>query len=218
MPSPHNLKVGDRCWLIVAGEAADRANVHEADVTDINAKGLLTVRRPAWTDQLSDLNAPAQFPEVEVSGLSHLEGVLTERSVISGEGNGHASLCQKDPAFRSAGYNDMVDMCRLNDAELAYNLKIRALNKVPYCQCGVTLVAINLYEPVASYQEGGSNFRLYSDRTMHQYMALQDRNAPDSEPHPWSLASHCYKQIFEQGTGDQSIVITGHAHLIACAR
>lgn len=89
-PAPHNLKVGDRCWLIVAGEDKDKANVHEADVTDIDAKGDLTVLRPEWTDMLSDLVAPTAYPEIQVAGLSNMEGVFSEKTVVPGEGNGHA--------------------------------------------------------------------------------------------------------------------------------
>ena len=126
---------------------------------------------------------------------------------------GVCSLCQKDPQFRDAGYNDMVDMTRLNNAELAYNLKIRAVNKEPYCRCGVTLVAINLYEPRESYAEGGANHHLYSDETLRKNIAQRDRDAPDVKPHPWSLASHCYKEVFETGD-DQSIVITGGCPLL----
>ena len=209
-PAPHNLKVGDRCWLLVSGEDKDKANVHEADVTAIDDKGQLTVRRPAWRDQLSDPMEPVGFAEIEVAGLSNMEGVFTDRVVVKGEGNGKACLCQKDPQFKHGGYNDMVEMCRLNNAELAYNLKIRAVEKEPYCRCGVTLVAINLYEPRSSYAPGGSNHHLYSDETMERYVKQRDQDDPGVKPHPWSLASHCYKQVF-QGATDQSIVITGES-------
>jgi len=219
-PQPHNLKVGEKCWLVVNGEDSDRANCHEAVVTEVSDKNEYTVNRPAHTDvlmyQADDEQAGnAMFDDISVSGLSNLEGIFTTKKVVDKEGNGRACLCQMDQAFTERGYNDMVDMRRLNDAELARNLRIRAINKQPYCRCGVTLVAINLYEPRASYGEGGSNFNLFSPATQETFVNQVDRE--HAEPHPWSLASHCYATLFKKpkapktGMNDQSIVITGES-------
>lgn len=84
---------------------------------------------------------------------------------------------------------------------------MRCLDKQPYCRCGVTLVAINLYEPIDSYKPGGENALIYSQETMERYKAQTDRD--QETPHIWSLASHCFKRVFEKG--DQSIVITGES-------
>eukprot|EP00658_Telonema_sp_P-2_P077801 TRINITY_DN712_c0_g1_i1.p1 TRINITY_DN712_c0_g1~~TRINITY_DN712_c0_g1_i1.p1 ORF type:complete len:1164 (-),score=423.48 TRINITY_DN712_c0_g1_i1:47-3538(-) len=215
--APHNLKVGEKCWLIVGGEDKDNANVHQAEVTAIDGNKY-TVTRKFWEDEVFDKNKEGDlearmYEEEEVSGLSHLEGEFSERKVID-EGNGKATLCQMDANFRDGGYDDMVDMRKLNDAELCYNLRVRCLNKVPYCRCGVTLVAINLYEPISSYKPGGANEHIYSTATKEYYKAQTDRSK--CPPHCWSLGSHCFKSLFERrpghtGNNDQSIVITGES-------
>lgn len=87
------------------------------------------------------------------AGLSKHEGEFSEKPVIE-EGNKHVALCNKDETFRVGGYDDMVDMKKLNDAELCYNLFLRCTGKKPYCRCGVTLVALNLFEPIDSYKPG----------------------------------------------------------------
>merc|ERR1712166_431515 len=74
MPNvPHNLAVGDECWLIVGGDDADRANVHPCKVTEIKGEGAkkeYTVNRPARTDEKNDLENPPNFDDIDVSGLS----------------------------------------------------------------------------------------------------------------------------------------------------
>jgi len=42
-------------------------------------------------------------------------------------------------------YDDMVDMRKLNDAELMRNLRERFMQNGPFCRCGITLVSMNVY-------------------------------------------------------------------------
>ncbi len=39
----------------------------------------------------------------------------------------------------------MVDMKKLNDAELMRNLRARFEKHGPFCRCGITLVSMNIY-------------------------------------------------------------------------
>jgi myosin heavy subunit len=210
----HNLREGEDCWLVVGGEDKDNANIHPAVVTEIAADGL-KVTRKAWVDLRFELDegepVPREYEEIdEISGLSVREGEYTQKAVIS-EGNGKCTLMTKDLGFPDIGYDDMVAMKKLNDAELCYNLRVRCMNKKPYCRCGVTLVAINLYEPRDTYKPGGENEAIYSTATKNKYKAQTDRDLED--PHCWSLASHCYKQVILKNgkNNNQSIVITGES-------
>jgi myosin heavy subunit len=228
MPNaPHNLEVGQECWLLVDGEDVDGANIHKSKVTAIDPKTkLLTVERYEWTDTKNDLQNPPHYEAKTVEGLSHLEGEFTPKalSCLKGEGNGKAALCGRDEEFpepegevgfeegKEYGFEDMVNMRRLNDAELCRNLRVRAAMKPiqAYCRCGVTLVAINLQDY--------SNQEVWSPNTLHRYQKQTDRGA--ESPHPWSLASHCFQEVFKpkkidgrvvDGQNDQSIIITGES-------
>jgi len=213
----HNLKEGEECWLIVGGEDKDNANIHPAKVLSVNDDGL-TVRREAWTDERFEFGPAGNIPRDyscidEIKGLSKFEGDFSEKPLVHEEGNGKVALCTKDESFREGGYDDMVDMKKLNDAELCYNLRVRCLNKKPYCRCGVTLVAMNLYEPRDTYKPGGENQHIYSEATKNKYKAQTDRDKED--PHCWSLASHCYQEVTKAAAAgrqnDQSIIITGES-------
>ena len=215
----HNLEVGDVCWLLVGGEDVDGANIHKSTVTAIDPKTkLLTVERPEWTDTKNDLQNPPHYETKTVAGLSPYEGVFTTKAIatLKGEGDGTAALCGRDETFPEPGitagpeygFEDMVNMRRLNDAELCRNLRVRAAMKPiqAYCRCGVTLVAMNLYDY--------SNKECFSDNTFAKYKDQTDRAA--EAPHPWSLASHCFQEVFSDRKGgelknDQSIIITGES-------
>ena len=222
MPNaPHNLEVNQECWLVVSGEDSDRANIHRSKVTAIDPKTkLLTVERYEWTDTKNDKKSAPHFEAKTVEGLSHYEGVFSDKPLASlkGEGDGKAALSSMDDAFPEPegeaeqgteyGFEDMVNMRRLNDAELCRNLRVRAAMKPiqAYCRCGVTLVAMNLYDY--------SNKECFSDNTFAKYKDQTDRAA--EAPHPWSLASHCFQEVFSDRKGgelknDQSIIITGES-------
>ena len=227
---PHNFMVGEECWLIVGGEDNHLANCHVCTVTAIGDDGEYSVIRPGWIDEYNDLENPPIYEDVKVHGLSQYEGVFTSKKVIDGEGNGLATLSRMDSDFRDGGFDDMADICHLNDAELARNLRLRATMqpKQPYCRCGATLVAINIYEPRESYDPGGVNEVLWATdesltnpefktkMTKSTEQVYRDQQTRSSEkPHPWSLASHCYKEVFEPrkgaGQNDQFIVLTGES-------
>jgi len=219
----HNLEVGDVCWLLVGGEDVDGANIHKSTVTAIDPKTkLLTVERPEWTDTKNDLQNPPHYETKTVAGLSPYEGVFTTKAIatLKGEGDGTAALCGRDETFPEPGitagpeygFEDMVNMRRLNDAELCRNLRVRAAMTPiqAYCRCGVTLVAINLQDY--------SNKECWSANTRDKYQRQTDRAA--ESPHPWSLASHCFQEVFKprkvdgkvvDGQNDQSIIITGES-------
>ena len=62
-------------------------------------------------------------------------------------------LAEYDLDFPDKGYNDMTDMRKLNDCELARSLRTRFFNKECYSRCGPTLVAVNLKEPIKVRQK-----------------------------------------------------------------
>ena len=223
MPNaPHNLVVDQECWLVVSGEDSDLANIHRSKVTAIDPQTkLLTVERYEWTDTKNDLKDPPHYEAKTVAGLSPYEGVFSNKALdsLKGEGDGKAALSSMDDAFpepegeaeqgEEYGFEDMVNMRRLNDAELCRNLRIRAAMKPiqGYCRCGVTLVAMNLYDYSGTAE-------CFSDNAFAKYQRQTDRAA--EAPHPWSLASHCYQEVFSDRKGgelknDQSIIITGES-------
>lgn len=67
---------------------------------------------------------------------------------LSGSGNADvdvASLYEKGED-REDGYDDLVNLPTLNDAELLINLKKRFMKKLIYTYVGPTLLALNPYE------------------------------------------------------------------------
>jgi len=104
------------------------------------------------------------------------------------------------------------------DAELCENLRQRFEKKLCYARCGITLVAINLFEPRESYDAGGELEDVFSNKTLQHYVLATDRNS--EPPHIFNLASHCYHQLYlpppvtsraEPKNSNQAIVITGES-------
>jgi len=123
-------------------------------------------------------------------------------------------------------YDDLVDMRKLNDAELMRNLKGRFHAFAPFCYCGITLVSMNTFLWPHKNREEGEEFgpwdflyakdhpmadflhNLYSPSTLMSYLNMVDRST--LPPHAWALASQCYHEV-KKGIGNQSIVITGES-------
>jgi len=89
----------------------------------------------------------------------------------------------------------MVDMSKLNDAELMRNLRERFKELRSYCNCGITLVAMNTYRWPSKdpefFKPGMYAAELHSKETMDHYLAQTQRE--HGKPHAWNLASHCHK-------------------------
>ena len=137
---------------------------------------------------------------------------------VSITGRCKCKLVEKDPTFAEGthslvpgSYDDMVDMKKLNDAELMRNLRTRFEAFAPFARCGITLVSMNtymwpgkdggkfdyLFEESSPHYDMLSN--LYSEEKKELYLHMTDRNS--MPPHAWALASQCYNRVLDQVSG-----------------
>jgi myosin heavy subunit len=167
--------VGEKCWLVVNGDPAEGANCHEVTITATDEKtGTVSCQRDKHTDEHSigskeyNGGVPISFPAMKIDGL--IPGEMMEDFIKDeGKGKGFSGTCKLvewDNEFaQSSGseikgtYDDMVDMRKLNDAELMRNLRARFSENGSFCRCGVTLVAMNTYRmpknsPECFYKDG----------------------------------------------------------------
>jgi myosin heavy subunit len=142
-----------------------------------------------------------------------------KKAEIKDEGNGECLVCEyDDTGFKeSPGFPDMVEMSKLNDAELCRNIQCAFDHKpapVSFIWCGATLVAINTMMHIPMYYPGKPLSHVYSDATMERYRDMSSRQAV--EPHSYALASDCYRALFTPAKGattceNQAILITGES-------
>jgi hypothetical protein len=224
-----SFKAGDECWLLVQGppnvleeceQGQKPANVHKAViVAAVDAKGFITVNRPGWEDEsMGDADNIVVYEDVTNLKVKIPQGdeddYETNKTISDlHEGNGKVTLALMDSRF-DADVDDMVKMKELNDAELCKNLEMRFFRQECYCRCGITLVAINLYEPREAYGPTGALHHVFAKETLRNYIDVVDRDKAD--PHIFNLSSHCYHNLFKPirppaTTAQQAIVITGES-------
>lgn len=97
---------------------------------------------------------------------------------------------------------NLTDIPSLNDAELLHHLHLRYQQRLIYCYCGLSLIAINPYENVP-HETSQFTFRTIVD-------AYQQGNIQSARPHIWSVAAQALQQANLSGN-DQAICINGES-------
>jgi len=115
-------------------------------------------------------------------------------------GDGMASVSEKDLEFPDDGFEDLVEMRCLSDAELNRNLELMFHNNVCYCNCGPTLVAVNLFKFVPG---------IFDWEGVERYHGEPINSG--SAPHAYKVANRMYGNLFQPGAKNQALVITGES-------
>lgn len=101
------------------------------------------------------------------------------------------------------GYEDMVNMNCLNEAELVYNLKLRYKLDIIYSYIGPTLLFVNPYKPVPL---------VYNAGILDSYYSLVELPvwASREKPHVYAVSAKATHKLLQQGKS-QAIVISGES-------
>ena len=104
----------------------------------------------------------------------------------------------------SDGFEDMVNMENLNEAELLYNVKLRYEKNKIFTYVGPTLLAINPYMQIKE---------LFTDELLNYYQ--EQANQPhfvvkDHNPHIYAVAGAVFNALNENKK-NQAIVISGES-------
>lgn len=89
------------------------------------------------------------------------------------------------------GYEDMVDMENLSDAELLYNTKLRFEKNLIFTYVGQTLLVLNPYFYIPE---------LYAPEVLEKYQlcALKGNfDLKEYPPHVWAISADTMIQLFE---------------------
>jgi len=182
---------GDKAWLAVWGDPADGANCHEVTIVAAIDDKSVKVERAAWSDsQTKDRSGKAiKYSKNTIDGLE-LDQRLPGK--VKGEGDGSASLHEFDPYFAKGTrswlpgtYDDMMDIAKLSDPEMMRNLRERFNKNMPYCYCGSTLLALNVYGMGHVPPEDGQP--TLSEGRLQEYSDAHDCSM--MPPHIWAVAS-----------------------------
>ena len=104
----------------------------------------------------------------------------------------------------SQGFNDMVDMENLNEAELLYNVKVRYEQNKIFTYVGPTLLAINPYMLIPE---------LFSEDILKHFQVKCNEtrfSLKEHQPHIYAIAAEVYRNLFENRR-NQAIVISGES-------
>ena len=102
------------------------------------------------------------------------------------------------------GFEDMVNMENLNEAELLYNVQKRFEAKAIFTYVGPTLLAINPYMKIPD---------LFSEDVLASYqkkVTIAQFSLKDSKPHIYGIAAQSFRQLLENNK-KQAIVISGES-------
>ena len=102
------------------------------------------------------------------------------------------------------GFEDMVNMDVLNEAELLYNLKIRYKIDLTFTYIGPTLIVINPYKPIKS-DYSPDNILQYTNQANSQVFILKE-----NPPHVFAIGAKAFHQLINY-TKDQAIIISGES-------
>ena len=102
------------------------------------------------------------------------------------------------------GYDDMVDMENLSEAELLNNLRIRFLQDMIYTYVGPTLIVANPYKRIEKLlkPEILSNF--------HKRLLAGNFEQKENMPHVYAISATTMRNMFENYK-NQAIVISGES-------
>jgi len=251
MPDCEEFKEGEAAWLNVGGDPTEGAGcfkcvvtavgeetVHDAQGNSVTGK---TVDVRIEDDKVGDLVKLAAIIKagkggkqqitasgLDIKGLS--DGTVTDTQI---------KVCLRDPDWdnedKTNGYDDMVDLANLNDAELNENLRKRFHKDMSYCYCGNTCVALNIF-----YSCGRGNKKVYppfkedypheggvagtaridpfSEENQLKYMGAE-KSTPQKEggnaPHVYGVVEDAFQHLFTDHAGgkknNQGIIITGES-------
>ena len=139
-------------------------------------------------------------PQNKKADVIHtLEGGEIETKI----GIPYALLLQTNDSS-AQGFNDMVDMENLNEAELLYNIQRRYEKNAIYTYVGPTLLVVNPYQKIPS---------LVSPECLNNYQKKvyePTYNFKDSDPHVYAIGAHCIRKLCETKK-NQAIVISGES-------
>ena len=102
------------------------------------------------------------------------------------------------------GYNDMVDMENLSEAELLYNMKIRYEKDMIFTYIGPTLLIIN---------PGRKIDELYTEEVFQKFQIAAVQSSYDPRnfmPHEFGISAETMVALFENQK-NQAIVISGES-------
>ena len=102
------------------------------------------------------------------------------------------------------GFDDMVNMDNLNEAELLYNIQKRFEKNNIFTYVGPTLLAVNPFKLISD---------LFSEESLIKYQKKSSEpgfDLPTCKPHIFAIAAKSYKQITETKK-KQAIVISGES-------
>ena len=102
------------------------------------------------------------------------------------------------------GFEDMVNMDILNEAEVINNLKLRYKNDLIFTYIGPTLLVINPYKPILS-DFSAQNYRIYSEQANSKPFILRD-----NPPHVFAIGAKAFHQLITDSR-NQAIVISGES-------
>lgn len=102
------------------------------------------------------------------------------------------------------GFEDMVNMDILNEAELLNNLKLRYDRDLIFTYIGPTLLVINPYKPLVS-DFTPENYLKFKDQAISPIFVLKD-----NPPHVFAIGAKAFHQLTHHYR-DQAIVISGES-------
>lgn len=102
------------------------------------------------------------------------------------------------------GFNDMVDMENLNEAELLYNIQKRYENDLIYTYVGPTLLVLNPYQKIPKFLSDDC-FSFYQKQVYEANFTLKS-----VDPHVYATSALCVKRLCESKKC-QAIVISGES-------
>ena len=102
------------------------------------------------------------------------------------------------------GFEDMVNMDILNEAEVINNLKLRYKRDLIFTYIGPTLLVINPYKQILSYFSP-ENYKIYSEQANSKHFITKE-----NPPHVFSIGAKAFQQLIT-ASKDQAIVISGES-------
>lgn len=228
---------GLQAWLTVGGEPEEGAGCFPCIVDAVGSDA---------TGTTVDITIEGQAPQNLEDNIKKGQGksrITVAGNTVKGVSDGSVKdttikVALRDPKFPTEGYDDMVDLTNLNDAELNQNLRQRFHRDLSYCYCGNTCVALNIFYgglPLgpgegktrdADFEdyphEGGDPSKpridAFSDETQERYMGADksiSKQEGGNEPHVYAIVEDAYQHMFHdhiQGPAkNQAVIITGES-------
>jgi len=166
----------------------------------------MTLGTPVWIQVPESENSDDAFREGEIISLENKKVKVKYSQGKTGPAEVDVSMVfpKNDYKFHPDGYDDMVDMENLSDAELLYNVQKRFVNDQIFTYVGPTLLVLNPYRKIdALFTE--ELLRKFQDGVLNQNFDLKDH-----PPHVWAIAADTMLSLI-QTQKNQAIVISGES-------